>query len=100
MIAPRCLIEGMTSVARFGLTSRSCENGFVRTAALFRSGRTMKTVHGCEIGMQRTRIFGFFDHRVKSPIVFSFMVDDAGADACRIPGRSRPVRIVMERDAI
>ena len=40
----------MTSGALFGLTSRSCANGFVRTAALFRSGRAIKPVHGLEIG--------------------------------------------------
>ena len=40
----------MTSGARFGGTSRSCANGFVRTAALFRSGRAMKPVHGLEFG--------------------------------------------------
>lgn len=43
LIAPRCLIEGMTSGARFGVTSRSYANGFVRTAALFRSGRGNET---------------------------------------------------------
>jgi len=50
LIAPRFLIQGMTSGAHFGLTSRSCANGFFRTAALFRSGRAMKPVHGLEIG--------------------------------------------------
>ena len=49
MITPRCLIEGLIPGVRFEVPSWTRNNGFVRTAALFRAGATMTSLHVMEM---------------------------------------------------